>query len=911
MIFAFSVFSVAAGASVTRTMSNLVVFVKYSSAADDEFNQSTNWNKIKSYYNDTTSLYSGYGNVPDLSFKNYINTISRGAVNIENYFPQDRGDTVNTLTLAHDHDYYTDDYYVISEVMAAFNSGKLTLPDDKLDYVESEVLDCLTIITQANNNDYPDDEVLYPHKSVYGSADKINNKYYVRGYILMDSYSVIHGQRTGVIAHEYMHIMGFPDLYRRFKSGTPVGIWDIMASTSDYKQYPLSYMRYINGWVPLKEAAVSGTYTLDAVSMNTDNAVMKLKTPMSDSEFFCVEYRKRNTENVVAGLGFETKVYSGLLIYRVNNAVENHTNNAGNDYLYVFRPNDTSLTDGGGEILNAPVSPDQGETSYGSADFNAKFSDNTIFYSSGKNSGIVITNVAYTNDGNSITFDVTYPDYSSLNLWDKIGSPFGSGITSNPELAIDGNNIYIAALASTDWSFNVKVFKWNGTTWSDMGGTFSDAYDQKIAVFNGTPYLVYTNSNGNPVLWKYTGSSWSKIATVTSAQYPMSMNFFSDENNLYLTYGQDSNTIVIDKVTSSGLTEIDRSLTTSNSFSNYALASFNGKLYALYSYFGWNLAEKRAIISEYDMQSKTWSDVEYFDISNSNIHTAVVRDGKLYCMSGSSGKNPMYAVYDGESWTTGTAELLSTNYSGLAVDAAGDEMYIAYLSGTGLNITKHSNGNWVNIGEVSSDCSYFSFKFDKGKAIVPCTSGASENVVVYCKQLYVDPVNITAPSNKVAQGLTMKLTAKGGTGEYFWSSENERILTVSSDGTVKGIKQGGATVTATDSDGNKATYFVKVTQNNGTISVYVIVGSQNQKIDWWKPYSSAKMKVAYVDNNCENAVSFKWTSSNSSVKIDGNGNVRNYGIFSRSSVLTMTAYDADGNIVAKGSIKVRFYKLGN
>ena len=58
LVFSTAVFNVSA--ATTQTISDLVVFVKYKSDTADEFNESTNWNKIKSFYNDTTNLYSNY-----------------------------------------------------------------------------------------------------------------------------------------------------------------------------------------------------------------------------------------------------------------------------------------------------------------------------------------------------------------------------------------------------------------------------------------------------------------------------------------------------------------------------------------------------------------------------------------------------------------------------------------------------------------------------------------------------------------------------------------------------------------------------------------------------------------------------------------------------------------------------------
>ncbi|MDE6672810.1 MAG: immune inhibitor A [Ruminococcus sp.] len=47
----------------------------------------------------------------------------------------------------------------------------------------------------------------------------------------------------GVLCHEFLHSLGYPDLYRNNRTGTPVGLWDIMAYDSVFLQYPLAYHR--------------------------------------------------------------------------------------------------------------------------------------------------------------------------------------------------------------------------------------------------------------------------------------------------------------------------------------------------------------------------------------------------------------------------------------------------------------------------------------------------------------------------------------------------------------------------------------------------------------------------------------------------------------------------------------------
>lgn len=222
------------------------------------------------------------------------------------------------LTL-NENDYTTaNDEGVIRQVISAFNNGTITLPARKYDNREIDVLDNLTIIVQHDSYVDTDNEFLWPHKSISGSNELLSGMY-IRNYNILNTYALVGSsmQKQGVITHEFMHSLGFPDLYRYSGGGSPVGVWDIMAGVSMYMQYPLSYMRYVMGWVPMGNANIAGHYTVNAAEAETGDACLKIKTPISDNEFFCIEYRQKLT-GTAASLGFETEIpSSGLLIYRV------------------------------------------------------------------------------------------------------------------------------------------------------------------------------------------------------------------------------------------------------------------------------------------------------------------------------------------------------------------------------------------------------------------------------------------------------------------------------------------------------------------------------------------------------------------------------------------------------------------
>ncbi|MDE6674162.1 MAG: immune inhibitor A, partial [Acetatifactor sp.] len=391
-------------AGSTAEIANVVVFVKYQDDTKDIFNATndsfSNWQMIKKMYDSDQD-----------SFSNYIQAVTEGKVHVTNYFPQEQsgGQRVQTLVISRN----DGNGYIVNAVVKALADGRISMnTTDKLDNRQAGILDNLTIIVQGNVADPNKGESAF--KSVYAGSEKVNGLL-IRDYNMIPSAKLVLENpavnalpQQGVIAHEFLHTLGLPDLYRSSGSGDPVGRWDIMASVSCFLQYPLSYLRARQGWIPMKTIDKSGTYTLTAVSESGGDKVFVLKTPLSESELICLEYRKQATDPNRFDYRIPT---SGLLMYRVDDKIEGLTNNAGKNYIYVYRPGVThpeAATDG--YIDRAALDVTAGETSYGTTDLDADFTQNTLYYSDGSNSGIRISDLKLSSDQSKLTFTVTFAD---------------------------------------------------------------------------------------------------------------------------------------------------------------------------------------------------------------------------------------------------------------------------------------------------------------------------------------------------------------------------------------------------------------------------------------------------------------------------------------------------------------------
>ncbi len=722
LIIASVAFPTAAQTGGAETMANLIVFVKFPEDTTTEI--SDNAQKIMMYYNDTSKMY--VGSSIDFSFKKYISEISRGKLNVNNIFPQLDGDTITPFTLSASHD-NSNDNSIIQEIIGAFNSGKIKMPSDRLDNKYSGVIDNLTVIIQGRCPSGSD--FMWPHKSVTDVSTKINNKYQFGNYNFIDSYSVTGTVAAcqGVITHEFLHSVGLPDLYRRSGTdGTPVGVWDIMASNSFFMQYPLSYQRYKLGWIPMQQITQSGTYTLDPVSdPDSDTILYEIKTPMSASESFILEYRKKITTNF-SNLGFETKIpSSGLLIYRVNKSVVNQTNAWGEDYLYVYRPGETSASASAGDLFKSALDPNDNRTSFGVADLDAPLTDGTMFYSNGTNSGIVISDVKYNDDSSQITFHVEFPDYSSLGLWEQIPNDIAMEATGINIDTDSVGNIYSCIMGREDWNFINKVFKYNGTTWTALGSSFSNVSGMTLKVYNDIPYVLYLNSSGKPVLAKYSGTSWQTVYTDNSVSYPNDLQLFLGDSGFYSSWTVDGTKLSIKKITESGVTNVNSSLTT-DYFANPSLSTVDNYIYVTYCNFVFGGAKQYTQVKRYNLTTGQWENIQVPNpLVSSNLHRSIGYNGEYWMIAATSGSKPIIVKVDGNSKVTQyEVPTTITNILEASMDISENGTVCASLTASGEDsqILYLDSGEWKQLGGS------------------PCSNCQASDMTIYGNRVYLGSV---------------------------------------------------------------------------------------------------------------------------------------------------------------------------
>lgn len=457
-------------------------------------------------------------------------------------------------------------------------------------------------------------------------------------------------QGYALASHEFLHTLGAPDLYRTAgEAGDPVGRWwDLMAGPNLTASYPLAYTRSELRWMDIETLKESGTYTLWPAEGVSGNRAYILKTSRSDSEFFVVEYRKK-PENKQDYDYYIPE--SGLIVYRVNNAVDYHTNKEGNNYIYVFRKDTTDPAKAQENAFKATVGG-QYRSSLGSSDLNAHYTSDTIFYSDGSNSGIVIDNVVTKEDG-SVSFDVEFPVLSADSYW----LPKGESINglSSPAITGDttGNSLYLAGIVNENGKNQLKIYSLGASdsSWKVMQATADVGRGSQVDILSvaGKVYVAYTDASGYLCVLQVSAENVQPIYRSQTAIDPPRMELLYEQDILWISYAV-GNTLELINVWQPDDGSLPPLTVSGNYISGTKHFFYDNKWYAVYcDYFAQGTDGNGCIAV---LQDGYWQKLYTMDqLGKASYVDACVAGGKLYLAAvNNSNATTAMLTYDGQQW---------------------------------------------------------------------------------------------------------------------------------------------------------------------------------------------------------------------------------------------------------------------
>ncbi len=416
----------------TGTLNSLTVYIRFS--------DQTEFTAPRSFYDNR------FNNPDGISMKNYFYEVSYEQINIETtHYP-----ICDLSTNLSYQDQYPRSYYLPYHAVNNPNGyqgdtqrrlREHTLLLNAIAYIHDEVPTDLEI--DADGDGYVDNVCFI----IRGNSGNWADLLWAHRWVLYSFNVYIHGKRvydytfqpenqndTYTLCHEMFHVLGAPDLYHYNSTGfTPVGAWDLMHSGFVHMGAFMKYKYANQNWISeIPEITQGGSYTLNPITSPENNA-FKIASPNHSSQYFVVEYRKRE------GL-YETNLPGdGLLVYRINPAAGNGNAQGPPDEVYLYRPNGTTTSNG--QVNQANYSLNVNRTAINDE------TNPSSFLQNGSPGGLNIFNISAV--GETISFDIL------------IGNEVQANFSADATTILEGSSVQF-----TDQSTNLPT-EWD---WTFPGG---------------------------------------------------------------------------------------------------------------------------------------------------------------------------------------------------------------------------------------------------------------------------------------------------------------------------------------------------------------------------------------------------------------------------------------------------------
>lgn len=751
---------------------NLVLFVCFSDEDNLDWLNETSSGPYEDYTKGMTNAQrymAYYDGSQNRSFSSYMAKISGGKYQVKNIFPQYDEETGKVtpfqVTNVTEQQAKTGnhDAQIVKELKEAIDLSKWV---NELDLNGDKVIDNVSIILQGGNYESSatgkDTPSLRSHKFDSYEVDWMSTNLIAKTFNMLST-STINGKRAGVITHEYLHSLNYPDLYTGNQNDNPVGNWDIMSSDGRFMTYPLAYLRmHFSNWAQVpeiddlytKKDHQDGTFSyeieLETISdTNLNNAIM-ITSPSNQYEKFVIEVRKRQSD-YLNGDSLDGGIPgSGVIVYRVDTTVDGLSNFHGKTGVYVFGP--------GGKTSREDALLNTSNSTYGNSDLNK--TNNAITFSDGTNTGIVLSNVGDIKD-DKVSLTVTVPDWSKIDSWQ-----LSDEIKNKKIELVDLNNRQIAMVRNNYQYTTINFLEYKQDKWS-MDSDLPQLSDTdeinnlKLVDYNNTIYGAYINGNDNGIIVELKDDTWNNIATIKNIQN----NVFEMQvvdNQLYIAYatgaGVFNNTLYMQKINVNDGINLENQLEITKGVSALQLLEQNGSMVVVY----------RDVNDNNIIKLKKWNGTSFDDLKDAGtaiFYDIITYNQELYLALASSNSLTV-SKYNANinDWEQYAKKDIDSNYPRFVI--AQDNLYVVSISATypneGIFAYEVTKDDLVNEGlavEFGSNASDFSVIAKDDTLFVGYTS--NENAYIKEKTISNKLLSLTiAPPDKVSYlvGEEMNLT---------------------------------------------------------------------------------------------------------------------------------------------------------
>jgi hypothetical protein len=285
-----------------------------------------------------------------------------------------------------------------------------------------------------------------------------------------------------------------------------------------------------------------------------------------------------------------------------------------------------------------------------------------------------------------------------VNLLGNAAQATSSSSSSNSPYA------YSFAATYNGSGFTYSTNKFDGTTWTNVGGTpMSDRGGVYIGQLNNTYYsYVYTGSGYST--YAFNGTSWSQVSTTGTGPTDLYGGYMGVFNNKIYNSGYDGNGFVTYSFDGTAWATVSTSGTPpSNGIIEGYLGTFNN-----ISYFnGYNGGYNYSLNS---FDGTTWTTIS--SSSNNNFYRLIGQIGNTSYLGQYDGSNWVYATFNGTSFSSWTPIGLpsgTNSYNLSFVGVINNKIYTSVRdNSTGTQSLYSLEGNtFTNLSNISNPGSIF------------------------------------------------------------------------------------------------------------------------------------------------------------------------------------------------------------
>ena len=272
----------------------------------------------------------------------------------------------------------------------------------------------------------------------------------------------------------------------------------------------------------------------------------------------------------------------------------------------------------------------------------------------------------------------------------------GSAVVYNNEIHILGGN---------DSSTYTKHYKYDGTSWTEVGTLHYEFRTGGAVVYNNEIHILGSNYGDSTLTkhYKYDGTSWTEVSTLPYNFYAGSAVVYNNE--IHILGGSNNNYEMVD--VSHGIYTGNKWLYIENilpyKFANCSAVVYNNEIHIL----GGSGNSDSACTKHYKWNGISWTEVSTLPY-NFCWGGAVVYNNEIHILGGNSDSTrTKHYKYDGASWTeVGT---LPYEFSNGSVVIYNNEIHI--LGGSYDNIYhynhyKYDGTSWTEVGKLPYEFCY-------------------------------------------------------------------------------------------------------------------------------------------------------------------------------------------------------------